>query len=43
MDEYIDFPIDNKDAVEFLGGLVEHLKQTGKPLQVNTSRGIVDL
>ena len=43
MNDCIDFPIDNADAVEFLGDLVEHLKQTGKPLQVNTAHGIVDL
>ena len=42
-DNYIDFLINNEVAVEYLGDLVEHLKQTGAPLQVNTSRGIIDL
>lgn len=42
-DNYIDFQVNNEVAVEYLGDLVEHLKQTGAPLQVNTSRGIIDL
>lgn len=42
-DERIDFAIQNDVAVEFLGDLVEHLKQTGKPLQINSGLGIVDM
>lgn len=42
-DEKIEFAIDNETAVEFLGDLVEHLEQTGRPLWINSGLGCVDL
>ena len=42
-DERIDFAIQNDVAIEFLGDLVEHLKQTGNPLQISSGLGVVDM
>lgn len=42
-DERIDFAIQNDVAIEFLSDLVEHLKQTGNPLQISSGLGAVDI
>lgn len=41
--EKIEFAIANETAVEFLGDLVEHLEQTGRPLLINSGLGCVDM